>query len=188
MTRTEPVARFPVRVNVPAPARGAIQRVSFALSPNGRYLAYVAPDPANQGHDEDRLWVYSFADGQSRIMAPDDVGFAPLWSPDSQNLAFLSDGKLKKIALAGGAAQTIADLRSYVGGCWVSDDAIVIAISTGLVRIPSSGGVPVPLTEIDRNGGETFHAAGAPLRDGRHFFYYRGRVRAYPMAAFTWAA
>jgi hypothetical protein len=96
----------------------------------------VAPDPASQGHDEARLWVYSFEDGQSRVIAPDQVGFAPLWSPDSQYLAFLSDGRLKKVTHAGGGVQTIADLKSYAGGCWVSDEAIVIAIDTGLVRIP----------------------------------------------------
>ena len=92
IARPKPVARYPVHVSVPAPATGTIERLAVALSPDGRHLAFIAPDSG-----ENRLWVYSFADGQSRVVAPrDSVRFAPLWSPDSQSLAFLSEGGLEE--------------------------------------------------------------------------------------------
>ncbi len=150
-----------------------ITRQAVSLSPDGRHLAFIAPD-----NGENRLWVHSFADGQSRVVAPQDiVGFSPLWSPGSQSLAFLADGRLKRVSLADGAVQTIADLKSYAGGSWLDDDVIIIAgggEKPGLVRIPASGGPPVQLTEVNANRGETYHAGPLALPDRRHFLFLRG--------------
>jgi serine/threonine-protein kinase len=169
LKRTEPVDRDTVRVTVPTPLVGTFQRLAVALSPDGRHLGFVAPD-----NGENRQWVYSFEDGQSRVVTPQDsVGFSPLWSPDSQSLAFLADGKLKRVTVAGEAVQTIADLHSYSGGAWLSDDVIVIATGDGIARIPAGGGSPVMVTAIKRLG-DTFHAAPVALPDRRHFLYLRG--------------
>jgi hypothetical protein len=171
--RNEPAARHAIRVNVPAPARGTLERAAFALSPNGRFLAFVGDHPSAPAN-ESRLWVYSLADGQSRVVAPDNVRFTPIWSPDSVSIAFLSDGGMKKVSLTSGVVETIADLKSYSGGCWIDDDVLLIATETGVVRIPASGGVPVQVTAIDRERGEAFHAVGTALPDRRHFLYFRG--------------
>ena len=170
IARPKPVARYPVRVSVPAPSSGSIERLAVALSPDGRHLAFIASDSG-----ENRLWVYSFEDGQSRVVASQEtVRFTPLWSPDSQSLAFLADGGLKRVGVAGGAVQTIAELKSYSGGCWLNDDVIVIATGAGIVRIPASGGPPVEVTQLNAGRGETFHATPVSLPDGRHFLYLRG--------------
>ena len=174
IAQPKPVARYPVRVNVPAAAAGSIERLAVALSPDGRHLAFIAPD--NGGN---RLWVHSFADGQSRVVAPrDTVRFVPLWSPDSQSLAFLSEGGLRKVAISGGPIQTIAEPKSYAGGSWIADDVILIAAGvgakSGVVRIPASGGPPVQITELNAGRGESYHAAPLALPDGRHFLFFRG--------------
>ena len=65
VSRPGPVVRHPIRVTVATPAAGGIGRLAASLSPDGRHLAFIAPD--NGG---DRLWVHSFADGQSRVVAP----------------------------------------------------------------------------------------------------------------------
>jgi Tol biopolymer transport system component len=170
--RTNPVPRLPVRVTVPTADPGSIARLSVTLSPDGRHLAFVAPD-----NGSNRLWVYSFADGQSRSIAPrDTVRFAPLWSPDSQSLAFLSEGGLRKVPVSGGAIQTIAELKNYSGGTWIADDVILIAgggAKPGVARIPASGGSPVQITELN-TARETYHAAPVALPDRRHFLFIRG--------------
>ena len=172
-SRTNPVARLPVRVTVPTADAGSVSRLSVALSPDGRHLAFIAPD-----NGSNRLWLYSFADGQSRVVAPrDTVRFVPLWSPDSQSLAFLSEGGLRKVAISGGAVQTIAELKSYSGRRWIADEVILIAgggAKPGVVRIPASGGLPVQLTELDAGRGESYHAAPLALPDRRHFLFLRG--------------
>jgi eukaryotic-like serine/threonine-protein kinase len=169
IARPEPASRYPVRIDVTTPSAGAIERVAVALSPDGRQLAFIAPDAG-----QSRIWVYSFQDAQSRVVAPSEsVRFTPLWSPDSQSLAFMADGKIKKIPLTGGPVDTLAEVKSYSGGCWLSD-TILVAGSTGFIRVPASGGVPIPVTEIDATRGENFHAGASPLPDGRHFLYLRG--------------
>ena len=169
LVRPEPATRFPVRIDVTTPSAGAVERLALALSPDGRQLAFIAPDAG-----QNRLWVYSFQDAQSRVVAPSEsVRFTPLWSPDSRSLAFLADGKIKKIALTGGPVDTIAEVKSYSGGCWLSD-TILLANSTGFMRVPASGGVPTPVTEIDAARGENYHFGASPLPDGRHFLYLRG--------------
>ena len=171
--RTNPVARPPIRVTVPTADAGSVARLALTLSPDGRHLAYIAPDSGSN-----RLWVYSFADGQSRVVAPrDTVRFPPLWSPDSQSLAFLSEGGLRKVAISGGAAQTITELKSYSGGSWIANDVILIAgggVKPGVARIPADGGPPVQITELDTARGESYHAAPVALPDRRHFLFIRG--------------
>jgi Tol biopolymer transport system component len=73
----------------------------------------------------------------------------PFWSPDSAFLGFFADGKLKKIALAGGSPQILCDAPGTRGGAWNSDGVIVFTpgITDALYRVPSAGGLPVPVTK-----------------------------------------
>jgi Tol biopolymer transport system component len=173
LSRPQAVARFPIRVTVTTPPAGSIERLTATLSPDAHHLAFIGPD-----NGMNRLWVYSVAEGQSRIIAPEDiVGFPPLWSPRSHSLAFLADGKLKKVDLAGGPPQTITDLTSYSGGAWLSDDVILIAgagSKPGVARVSLTGGAPVQLTLLNTGRGETYHAAPLALPDGHHFLYVIG--------------
>jgi Tol biopolymer transport system component len=169
-SRPAPVSRPPVYVTVPTPSAGTIERLTVSLSPNGRYLAFVAPD-----NRENRLWVHSFDDGQSRVVTPNDpVRFSPLWSPDSRSLIYLSEGGLKRVAASGGPAQSVAELKYYSGGAWLNADTLVISVGDGIVRIPVAGGPQVRLTLLDAGRGEAYHGGPLALPDGRHFLYLRG--------------
>jgi hypothetical protein len=42
----------------------------------------------------------------------------PFWSPDNKNLGFSADGKLKKIGVDGGGAETLALAPNARGGSW----------------------------------------------------------------------
>jgi serine/threonine protein kinase len=169
-SRPAPILRSPVYVTVPTPSAGSIERLTVSLSPNGRYLAFVSPDSG-----ETRLWVHSFDDGQSRVVTPNDrVRFSPLWSPDSRSLIYLSDGGLKRVAVSGGPAQSVAELKYYSGGAWLNADTLLISTGDGIVRIPLAGGPPVRLTLLDAGRGEAYHVGPVALPDGRHFLYLRG--------------
>src|SRR5439155_27156107 len=89
----------------------------------------------------------------------------PFFSPDGQWVGFFADGKLKKISAQGGVPITLCDAGSATGANWASamgaawgeDGNIVAALtgSTGLSRVPAGGGIPQPLTKLDK--GETTH-------------------------------
>jgi Tol biopolymer transport system component len=92
-------------------------------------------------------------------------------SPDSQNVAFVVDGKLKRIALDGGAAVTIADVPADTrGGTWGEDGTIVFGSAHGgLARVPASGGTPQPLTRLEP--GEWTHRQPQFLPGGRALIF-----------------
>jgi serine/threonine-protein kinase len=170
LTRPVRPLRYPVRVTVPTPAAGSTERLTVTLSPDGRYLAFIAPE-----NGDNRLWVHSLSDGQSRIVAPKElVRFSPLWSPDSRSLIYLSDGGLRRVAVSGGPAQTVAELKFYFGGAWLNADTVVLSTGDGIVRIPAAGGSQVRLTQLDSSRGEMYHGSPLALPDGRHFLYLRG--------------
>ena len=95
----------------------------------------------------------------------------PFWSPDSRSIAFADGGKLKKIDIPGGPAQTLCDIPGVMrGGAWNNDGVIIFGITAaGLYRVSSSGGAAVPLTTIEP--GEISHRGPSFLPDGRHFLF-----------------
>jgi hypothetical protein len=63
---------------------------------------------------------------------------------------------LKKISVQGGAPVTLCDaLAAIRGGSWGEDGNIIAALSSSgsLSRIPADGGMPEPLTKLDRADG-----------------------------------
>ena len=64
----------------------------------------------------------------------------PFWSPESRSVGFFAQGKLKRIDVAGGASQVLANASSGRGGTWNCDGVIVFAptIQSPLYRISAS--------------------------------------------------
>ena len=64
----------------------------------------------------------------------------PFFSADGQWLAFVANGALQRVSLAGGAPLRICDVSGVViGGTWGADDTIVYALrGTGLFRVNAS--------------------------------------------------
>ena len=67
------------------------------------------------------------------------------------------DGKIKKTPSSGGPAITLTDGSFNNGATWGDDDTIVYSSSTGLMRVPASGGTAEPLTKVDKDKGEMRH-------------------------------
>jgi DNA-binding winged helix-turn-helix (wHTH) protein/Tol biopolymer transport system component len=141
---------------------------SFALSPDGRQLAYVAT-----ADGQSRLWVRQLASTKAQPLAVTEGGAAyPFWSPDSRSIGYFSAGKLRRIDASGGSAQLVADAKSARGGTWNADGVILFApTSSGpLFRVPATGGEAVAVTKLgDVQGSHRFPAF---LPDGKHFLFY----------------
>lgn len=142
----------------------------FALSPDGRRLAFVASDTAGRP----MLWVRPLDVLVAQPLLGTEGAAFPFWSPDSRFVGFLAQGKLKKIEVAGGPAVTLCDAAFGATGAWSKDDVILFTPSgeSPLYRVSASGGTPSPVTTLDASSGDSQHIYPFFLPDSRHFLYF----------------
>ena len=127
---------------------------AVAFSADGAHLAWSGCGP--QGC---RLYLRPVDRLNESPIAGTDDAHAPFFSPDGRWIAFFADGRLKKVALAGGAPITLADAPSMLGGAWIGNDIVFGgAASGGLMRVSASGGEPRRLTMPRESDGEVRHA------------------------------
>lgn len=141
---------------------------SIALSPDGQYVAFAA---IKQGRRS--IWVRPLGSVETRELPATEGAYFPFWSPDSQFIAFSSQGKLKKISVSGGAPQTVCNVEITKGGTWNQKGMILLApTSKGPLSIVSAtGGTLKPVTSLDVSKMETVHHFPCFLPDGDHFLY-----------------
>ncbi len=139
----------------------------LAMSPDGRRLAFNAADKDGQP----LIWLRSLDAAVAQPLKGTETAGLPFWSPDSKFLAFEADGRLKKIDVAGGPPQTIADTATG-GGSWSSDGVILFNASgnSPLSRVSAAGGAVSPVTSLET--GELRHVLPQFLPDGQHFLYF----------------
>ena len=118
-------------------------------------------------------YVRTLSTGEVRLLPGTGNALGLFWSPDSKQLAFFGDGKLKKIDVAGGTAITLCDAPAARGGSWSSRGQIVFAPNDtgGLFEVAAAGGTPTPVSKLDEPSGETSHRLPFFLPDGTHFLY-----------------
>jgi Tol biopolymer transport system component len=161
-----------VRLSV-NPPEGATRFDLPSISPDGRTLAFIATVAGKT-----QLWVRPLNSTAARpLAAVGDVNMKPFWSPDSRFIGFIEDGKLKKIALAGGAPETLCDAvnRLGLGGAWNREGVILFASGglLGIRRTSANGGAATAVTTVDSSRGEIGHFAPVFLPDGRRFLFYK---------------
>jgi Tol biopolymer transport system component len=142
---------------------------SVIISPDGRTLAFTgrAADGTRQ------LWTRPVDATEAQPLPGTNDPLTPFWSPDSRSIGFGSQGKLRRIELAGGRPQVLCDAPRLQGGSWSRDGVIVFSPNTGagLLQIPAAGGAPTPVTDPDPGRGENELRDPSFLPDGRHFLY-----------------
>ncbi|MDO8679764.1 MAG: protein kinase [Acidobacteriota bacterium] len=118
-----------------------------SLSPDGAVIAFVAQ---KSGGGSPQLYVRRLTQLQATPLSGTDDAESPFFSPDGQWIAFFAGGKLKKIAVTGGATVTLCDAPDDRGGAWGEDGTIVFLPNTrgSLMRVSSAGGTPEPLTSL----------------------------------------
>jgi Tol biopolymer transport system component len=166
-----------VALTIPPPAGGAftatqasVDTAQFALSPDGRILAFAA-----SGEDGvSRLWTRP---RDSTVPTPiegtEDASY-PFWSPDGRSLGFFAGHELRRIDLGGGPARRLGAAPNGRGGTWSSSGVIVFApIAYGtLLRVAADGsGAPEPLTAKDSKRGDLWHRWPEFLPDGRTLLF-----------------
>jgi Tol biopolymer transport system component len=166
LRRSEPprVVRFEVN-----PPTGTAAISWPRVSPDGRILAFLAYDSTGI----QRLWIRPLDAVEAHPLAEVGGTSRPFWSPDSKYLAFIADGKLRKISVAGGPAIHVCDALGGYDGTWGKSDWILFDGSSrdSIRGVPASGGIPKGITSIDHAHGETSHAWPFFLPDGRHFLF-----------------
>jgi serine/threonine-protein kinase len=142
----KPLVRLDVdlgpEISLPSPESGPLSTV--ALSPDETHLAY----PASSSGGPPRLFTRRLEQSKATELPGTNGAIGPVFSPDGQWIGFYAGGKYNKISVEGGAVVPLADMRPPLGASWVENGSIIAAGSTGLMRIPSSGGAPTKVTEL----------------------------------------
>jgi Tol biopolymer transport system component len=162
--RHTPLAVHVARYIIPAP-ENTTDLDSFAISPDGRYLALAA-----EVNGKRQLWLRAMDALQAQPLPSTEGARYPFWSPDNRNIGFFAEGKLKRIAVGGGPSHSLCDAPAGRGGSWNQENVIVFSpnpiAGTAIQRVSAAGGVPADVTT--KKGVSRFPVF---LPNGHHFLY-----------------
>jgi Tol biopolymer transport system component len=140
-----------------------------ALSPDARRIAFLIQDDGGRNS----IAVRSLDSLEMRRLPGAEDARGVIWSPDGREIAFFSEGKLKRIGTEGGPVQTVCEGGGGFSGAWSRQGTILFTKEFGapIVAVPATGGTPQPVTALDPARGEVAHFHPAFLPDGRHFVF-----------------
>lgn len=134
----------PPGVSMGAPTWGQLK-----ISPDGTMLAFTARDRGGAY----RLFLRNLGLGSTIPLAGTENGKAPFWSPDSAQIGFLADGRVKRFELAGNRVVDVCEAATSTTAIWHSDGNIYISNSEHILRrVPASGGTPAPVFPPSQQG------------------------------------
>jgi Tol biopolymer transport system component len=110
---------------------------SFAVSPDGRHIAFVAD------HDgQPTLWVRALDATEAEALPGTERARRPFWSPDGRSIGFFADSQLKRIEARGGSVQIVTYALGGTTAAWGADGAILFATTATpiLHRVNAAGG------------------------------------------------
>jgi serine/threonine protein kinase len=142
---------------------------ALAVSPDGRQFVYSTPKG---------LYMRSVGEFTAKLIpGTEESTQNPFFSPDGKWIGYFSSGKLKKIAVNGGAPEVLCDAGSILGALWNEDNTIVYApYDGGIMRIPARGGTPESI--VKPQSGIVVHPQILP--DGKSMLYTSGPDSAQP--------
>jgi serine/threonine protein kinase len=159
-----------IRASLLPPPNSSFLPYNFAVSPDGRQLAFVALGPDGKT----TLWVRALSGSGAQQLNGTEGASSPFWSPDSRQIGFFADRRLKTLDVASSGVQVLCDSYFAWGGTWNREDTIVFGptLRGPLQRVSASGGTPTPVTKIMRQGSVQTDRWPSFLPDGKHFLYF----------------
>jgi hypothetical protein len=134
----------------------------IAVSPNGRYVAFIADDTRRQR----TMWIRALDSLSAQRLDRTDGAMFPFWSPDSQHIAYFVDGKADAHLCGGGAPQTICEAPAGEGGAWFQpdgQDGIIVFAPPLTVRFKEywrrEAYRPPPRRSPTEETGHSFHSS-----------------------------
>jgi serine/threonine-protein kinase len=178
--RPVPQAEKPQRLSVELGADASLVTefgTAAVLSPDGSVLAFRARTAAGEAS---QLYVRRLDQLEAAPLAGTEGARNPFFSPDGEWIAFFASGKLKKVAITGGAAVTLCEAPDDRGGTWSEDGSILFTpgAQTGLWRVSSAGGAAEALATPDQAAGETSYGWPQALPGGESVLFTARRAAA----------
>jgi Tol biopolymer transport system component len=154
-----------MRLEISTPA--TTDPVSFALSPDGQQIVFVAGDNGTP-----RLWLRPLSSTTARPLPGTDHPELPFWHPDGRSVGFFAAGEVKRIELEGGLVEQISRAAVPAGAAWSPDGTVVhpLVPDSPLFRAQPPRLIPAQLTSLDAR--QTGHRGPRFLPDGVHFLFY----------------
>jgi serine/threonine-protein kinase len=146
----------------------------FALSPDGRTLAYAAREDATTA-----LYVRRLDRLDAERLPRTEGATAPFFSSDNRWIGHFAKGRLRKVPAVGGSPIDICDTGTECrGATWTCRDEVVFAATpaSGLMLVSAEGGRPRPATELDFANGERTHRWPEALPNGRDILFTIARA------------
>jgi hypothetical protein len=140
-------------VSLPVPLAPRYETANVALSRDGGTLAYVGIKNGTPS-----LCVRRMGEVEVRPLAGTEGAAGPIFSPDGAWIAFIADGRLKKVPVLGGSPTLVNEGNpDSIGMDWTPDGAIVFTreFTLGVARVSASGGGAQTVMVPDAGKGES---------------------------------
>ena len=171
LLRSKPIPREPVHLSVVLPEGQPLALGNsdspLAISPDGRSVLYAATEG-----DTPFLYHREFSSRATRRLAGTEWASEPFFKPDGSAAGFVTNARLKTIALGNGTIRDLGPLGGPGrGATWLEDGTIMFVglPSAGLTRIWPETGKREKLTTPA--AGEGGHVGPWALPGGRHVLF-----------------